>query len=118
MRTAPDRFAPLNRAAWDEIDNDVRRIRSGETALYEIVMRRYNQRIYRVTRMILRNDAEAEDVMEEAYVRAYEHLNEFAGAAKFATWLTKIAIHEAWARVRRGMIHPRKRLPARTWTYE
>lgn len=101
-------IAPLNRAAWDEMDDDelVRRIRDGETALYEIVMRRYNARIYRVARMILRNDAEAEDVMQEAYVRAYEHLNEFAGAAKFATWLTKIAIHEAWARLRRqGVIH-------------
>jgi RNA polymerase sigma-70 factor (ECF subfamily) len=107
----PTCIAPLNREAWDEIDDDelVRRIRSGETALYEIVMRRYNQRIYRVTRMILRNDAEAEDVMQEAYVRAYEHLNDFAGAAKFATWLTKIAIHEAWARLRRqDLIHPQR----------
>jgi RNA polymerase sigma-70 factor (ECF subfamily) len=96
-------IAPLNRATLDEINDDelVRRIRGGETALYEIVMRRYNQRVYRVARAILRNDAEAEDVMQETYVRAYEHLNEFAGAAKFATWLTKIAVHEAWARARR-----------------
>jgi len=64
-------------------------------------MRRYNQRIYRIVRTILRNDTEAEDVMQEAYVRAYRHLDEFAGEAKFSTWLTKIAIHEALARVRR-----------------
>lgn len=63
-------------------------------------MRRYNQRIYRVALTILRNDAEAEDVMQEAYVRAYQHLGDFAGQAKFSTWLTKIAIHEALARVR------------------
>jgi RNA polymerase sigma-70 factor (ECF subfamily) len=63
-------------------------------------MRRYNQRIYRIALTILRNDAEAEDVMQEAYVRAYQHLGEFAGEAKFSTWLTKIAIYEALARVR------------------
>jgi RNA polymerase sigma-70 factor (ECF subfamily) len=65
-------------------------------------MRRYNHRLYRVALSILRNDAEAEDVMQDAYVRAYEHLNQFAGEAKFSTWLTKIAVHEALARVRRS----------------
>ena len=63
-------------------------------------MRRYNQRTYRVVLTILRNDAEAEDVIQETYVRAYQHLSDFAGRAKFATWLTKIAVHEALARVR------------------
>jgi RNA polymerase sigma-70 factor (ECF subfamily) len=63
-------------------------------------MRRYNQRIYRIALTILRNDAEAEDVMQEAYVRAYQHLGEFAGQAKFSTWLTKIAVYEALARVK------------------
>ena len=48
----------------------VERVRAGETALFEIIMRRYNQRLYRVARGILRNDAEAEDVMQDAYVRA------------------------------------------------
>ena len=55
----------------------------GETALFEILMRRYNQRLYRVSRVILRNDGEAEDVMQDAYVRAYEHLDQFAGKAAF-----------------------------------
>ena len=77
------------------------RVLGGETALFEIIMRRYNQRLYRVARSILRNDAEAEDVMQDAYVRAYQHLDQFAGRAKFATWLTRIAVHEALARVRR-----------------
>ncbi len=63
-------------------------------------MRRYNQRIYRIVLTILRNDAESEDVMQEAYVRAYQHLGDFAGEAKFSTWLTKIAVYEALARVR------------------
>lgn len=79
----------------------VRRVLDGETALFELVMRRYNQRLYRVARAILRDDAEAEDVMQDAYVRAFEHLSQFAGRSQFATWLTRIAIHEALARVQR-----------------
>lgn len=79
----------------------VRRVRAGETALYEVILRRYNQRLYRVARAILRNDAEAEDVMQDAYVRAYEHLDQFAGRAPFSTWLTRIAVHESLARLRR-----------------
>ena len=78
----------------------VERVRSGETALFEILMRRYNQRLYRVARSILRDDAEAEDVMQDAYVRAYSHLDQFDGRAKFATWLTKIAVNESLARLR------------------
>ncbi len=80
----------------------VTRVLAGETAMFEIVMRRHNQRLYRVARSILRNDGEAEDVMQDAYVRAYEHLDQFAGRAKFSTWLTRIAVHEALARQRRG----------------
>ena len=76
----------------------VRRVLEGETALFELIMRRYNQRLYRVARAILRDDAEAEDVMQDAYVRAYEHLAQFAGRSQFATWLTRIAIHEALGR--------------------
>jgi RNA polymerase sigma-70 factor, ECF subfamily len=78
----------------------VERVKSGDTALYEIIMRRYNQRLYRVARAILRDDAEAEDVMQDAYVRAYQHLHQFAGRALFSTWLTRIAVHEALSRLR------------------
>jgi RNA polymerase sigma-70 factor, ECF subfamily len=89
-------------AKWENSSDEelVRLIRSGDAALYEVLMRRYNQRIYRVAVTILRDDAEAEDVMQEAYVRGYQHLGEFAGQAKFSTWLTKIAVHEALARLR------------------
>jgi RNA polymerase sigma-70 factor, ECF subfamily len=94
---------PLDRAKWDECADEelVARIRSGDTALYEILMRRYNQRIYRIALSIVRNPSEAEDVMQETYVRGFQHLGDFAGEAKFSTWLTKIAVYEALARVRR-----------------
>jgi len=78
----------------------VRRVRAGETALFEVIMRRYNQRLFRVTRSILGNDSEAEDVTQEAYVRSYMHLDQFEGRAQFSTWLTRIAVHEALARLR------------------
>ena len=79
----------------------VERVRGGETPLFEVLIRRYNQRLYRVARSILRDEHEAEDVMQHAYVSAYEHLEQFAGRAKFSTWLTRIAVHEALARGRR-----------------
>jgi RNA polymerase sigma-70 factor, ECF subfamily len=80
----------------------VERILAGDTALYEVVMRRYNTRLYRVARAILKNDGEAEDVMQDAYVRAFQHLGEFEGRAKFSTWLTRIAVHEALARAQKA----------------
>jgi RNA polymerase sigma-70 factor (ECF subfamily) len=86
--------------SWTD-EEVVERVLSGETALFEIVMRRYNQRLYRVTRAILRDDAEAEDVIQDAYVRAYAHLRQFAARARFSTWLTRIAVHEALARLQR-----------------
>jgi len=82
------------------------RVKAGDTALYEIIMRRYNQRLYRVARAILRDDAESEDVMQDAYVRAYQHLDQFAGRAPFSTWLTRIAVHEALARLRTRKRNP------------
>jgi RNA polymerase sigma-70 factor (ECF subfamily) len=80
----------------------VERVLAGETALYEVVMRRYNTRLYRVARAILRNDAEAEDVMQDAYVRAFQHLRQFGGRSKFSTWLTRIAVNEALARLHKA----------------
>jgi RNA polymerase sigma-70 factor (ECF subfamily) len=79
----------------------VDRVRLGETDLFEVVMRRYNRRVYRVVRAIVRDDDEASDVTQEAHVNAFMHLREFSGRARFSTWLTRIAVHEALARVRR-----------------
>src|ERR1700687_1250635 len=83
----------------------VQRVRDGDLALFELLMRRHNQRVYRAMRSILRDDSESEDVMQEAYVRAYEHLSQFEGRAQFSTWLTRVAVHEALKRsVARGKL--------------
>ncbi len=84
----------------------VSRILQGDIHLFEIIMRRYNTRLYRVAFSVLRDEVEAEDVMEDAYVRAYQHLNQFAGRAKFSTWLTRICLNEALMRKRRKARHP------------
>lgn len=84
---------------WSDLQV-IDRVKAGETGLYEIIMRRYNQRIYRVARAILRDEDEAEDVMQDSYVRAYQHLDQFSGEAPFSAWLTRIAVHEALHRVK------------------
>jgi RNA polymerase sigma-70 factor, ECF subfamily len=76
-------------------------VRAGDTARFEVLMRRYNQRLYRVVRSIMGNSHEIEDAIQQAYVNAFFHLDQFAERARFATWLTKIAVHEALARARR-----------------
>jgi RNA polymerase sigma-70 factor (ECF subfamily) len=80
----------------------VRRVRAGERDLYELLLRRHNQRVYRAIRSVLRDEGEVEDVMQQAYVLAYVHLDQFAGLARFSTWLVRIAINEALARARKA----------------
>jgi RNA polymerase sigma-70 factor (ECF subfamily) len=80
----------------------VARVLAGDGALFEVLMRRYNQRLYRTARAIVRDEAEAEDVMQETYTRAYAALGQFEGRAQWSTWLTRIAVNESLARVRRG----------------
>ena len=83
----------------DEVVVD--RVRGGERALFELLVRRYNQRLFRVARGIVRDEGEAEDVLQEAWVRAFEHLDQFRGESRFSTWVTRIAVHEALAQLRR-----------------
>jgi RNA polymerase sigma-70 factor (ECF subfamily) len=79
----------------------VRRVREGETALFEVLVRRHDTRVYRTARAILRDESEAEDAMQSAWLHAYQHLGEFEGAAAFSTWLVRIAANEALGRLRR-----------------
>jgi RNA polymerase sigma-70 factor (ECF subfamily) len=79
----------------------VTRVIQGQTALFEVLMRRHNERIYRAVRAVLRDDRDSEDVMQQAYVNAYAHLRQFDRRAAFSTWLTRIAVNEAIARARK-----------------
>jgi RNA polymerase sigma-70 factor, ECF subfamily len=106
-RKSPEVFlagVPLALAGLAHLSDEeiVNRVLEGDVSLFEIIIRRHNQLLYRVTRSILGNDTEAEDVMQETYVRAYEHLDQFAGRSQFRTWLTRIAVNEALARSERG----------------
>jgi RNA polymerase sigma-70 factor, ECF subfamily len=83
----------------------VAQVLAGDTALFELLMRRYNERLYRAARAITRDERETEDVMQQAYVNAFANLRQFKGEARFATWLTRIAINEALARVRRRAMY-------------
>ncbi len=76
----------------------VKRVRAGDRALFEILMRRHNQRIYRAARAIVKNESEVEDVMQQAYINAFTHLHQFEERAQFSTWLTRIAVNEAIGR--------------------
>lgn len=95
--------APLQAFPPEIADEDVvRRVVAGEPELFEILLRRHNQRVYRVARGVLGDDAQAEDLAQEAWVRAYQHLGEFEGRARFSTWLVRIVLHEGWARSRKS----------------
>lgn len=83
-------------------DEVVRRVRAGETALYEVLMRRHNTRVYRAVRSVIRDEAEVEDAMQAVYLAAFAKLDQFTGAARFSTWLVSIALNEAYTRVRAG----------------
>lgn len=94
-------IAPAPAAGEQSDEGIVQAVLDGNTGLFELLMRRYNERLYRTARAITRDDREAEDVVQQAYVNAFVNLRQFRGQAQFATWLTRIAINEALARVRR-----------------
>jgi RNA polymerase sigma-70 factor (ECF subfamily) len=79
----------------------VRQVQRGETAAFAVLMRRYNRRLYRTARAILKDDAAAEDAVQEGYVAAYRHIGEFRGDAQFGTWLTRIVVNQALQALRR-----------------
>ena len=79
----------------------VRRARERDEAAIRSIMRANNRRLYRIARGILRNDSEAEDVVQETYVRAFTQLDAFRGDSSLATWLARIAMNEALGRLRR-----------------
>jgi RNA polymerase sigma-70 factor (ECF subfamily) len=78
----------------------VARIVGGDSAAFEVVMRRHNSALFRTARAILRDDAEAEDALQDAYLAAYRNLAAFRGDARLSTWLTRIVINQALGRLR------------------
>jgi RNA polymerase sigma-70 factor (ECF subfamily) len=79
----------------------VRRVLVRDEAAVRAIMQANNRRLYRLARGILRNDSEAEDVVQETYVRAFTHLGQFRGDSSLSTWLSRIAVNEALGRRRR-----------------
>ena len=87
-------------AAEDTDESLVTRARAGDSAAFELLMRRHNQRVFRVVRSVLRDTDDIEDVIQQAYLQAFLHLDQFGGNARWSTWLCRIAINEALARLR------------------
>jgi RNA polymerase sigma factor (sigma-70 family) len=76
-------------------------ILQGQKDLYAIIVRRYNQRLYRIGMSVINDDAEVEDVMQVTYIKAYENLAKFEGKSSFSTWLTRILINESLLRLKK-----------------
>lgn len=79
----------------------VHRARAGDAVAFELIMRRYNQRLFRLARSVVKSGADAEDVVQETYVRAYAGLGSFVGPSGLGAWLAKIALNEALQMLRR-----------------
>ena len=94
---------PMTQAHTETLTDEdlVNLARARDEAAVRAITTRYNRRLFRIARSILRNDAEAEDVVQETYVRAFTGLDMFRGDAAFGTWITRIAMNEALGRLRR-----------------
>jgi len=95
---APRAFIPAD-------DDDVvlaRRIGEGDRGAFELMMRRYNRRLYRLARATLRDDAEAEDALQDAYLAAYGAIAQFRGDSSLSTWLSRLVLNECFGRLRRS----------------
>lgn len=79
----------------------VEKARQGDTAAFSELVAKYERKIYRLARHITNNDEDAEDVLQEAFLKAYSHLESFEGNSKFSTWLTRIAVNEALMKLRK-----------------
>ena len=77
------------------------RVRARDAGAFEVLMRRYNQRLYRLARSMLRDAAEAEDAVQDAYLAAYQAMASFRGEASLATWLSRLVLNQCLGRLRR-----------------
>ena len=79
----------------------IEKIKKGDKQLYEQIVRKYNQRLYRVARAIIRNESDIEDVIQDTYLKAYLALAKFENRSQFSTWITRILINNANERLRK-----------------
>lgn len=86
----------------DDEGSIVRRIAAGDRSAFELLMRRHNQRLYRLARAVLRDETEAQDALQEAYLAAYRSIGQFRGDAALSTWLSRLVLNECLGRLRRS----------------
>ena len=90
------------RAAPEDDSSLVRRIAAGDREAFEVLMRRHNRRLYRLARAALRDPAEAEDALQDAYVNAFRSMGQFRQEASLSTWLSRLVLNECTTRLRRS----------------
>lgn len=95
--TIPRNGPPLETPSDEQL---VALAREGDQSAVRVLVQRHNRRLFRVARAVVRNDSEAEDIVQETYVQAFTHLDQFRDEARLSTWLTRIAFNAALARVR------------------
>lgn len=93
---------PLPGGAWDDV-SIAERVARGDSVAFELLMRRYNRRLYRLARAALRDDTEAMDALQDAYLCAYRSMGQFRGEAALSTWLSRLVLNECNARSRRSL---------------
>ncbi len=91
---------PSQTGVFDEADL-VERAKNGETEAFTELVNRYERKIYRLAKHITQNDEDAEDVLQEAFLKAYSHLADFQGQSKFYTWIVRIAVNESLMKLRK-----------------
>src|SRR5487761_2568645 len=79
----------------------VERVRAGDISAYDTLVRKYERQIFRIAQHITQNREDAEDVTQDAFLKAYEKLDQFQGNSKFSTWLVRIAVNESLMRLRK-----------------
>jgi RNA polymerase sigma-70 factor (ECF subfamily) len=99
MRSCPVKSCPATRRAPSDAEL-IERACAGESAQYGVLVARYHRRLYCVALRILKDEADAEDALQDAYILAFTRLAQFAGRSSFFTWMSRITINEAFTRIR------------------
>jgi RNA polymerase sigma-70 factor (ECF subfamily) len=116
VRQPTERIVPVSAEVKVALSNDLadgelaRRVAAGDELAFEVLMRKHNRMLYRVARAVLRDDAEAEDALQLAYLHVYQAIGSYRGESRLSTWLTRIVVNEALMRLRKlrgeGMVIP------------